>query len=73
MIKVFRLIAFILRIIIFYSESLKSLMNYFLFPSLIDSQQILRENEFTYSNLARPFFSENYFSVLNKKFFQNFV
>ncbi len=64
MIKLLRLIGFLIRIICFYSNQLRSITKYFLFPTLIDSQQTIKEDEFLYSHITRPFFSEKYFSVI---------
>ena len=63
MIKILRILGFLLRIIFHYSEYTKSLEKLILFPNLVDSQITISENNFLFSYLSRPFFSENYFSV----------
>lgn len=64
MLKFFRLIAFFIRIIFFYSTKFKLMNEIFLFPKLIDSQITLKENEFIYSYLSEPFFqNSNYMTV----------
>lgn len=61
--KFLRLFGFILRILFFYSDHLKSIAKVFIFPNILDSQETVKENEFIFSYFSRPFFSENYISV----------
>jgi hypothetical protein len=62
--NIFRILAFFIRILFFYSEKFKSMIDFLLFPKLIDSQITLKEDEFLYSYLNKPYFeNSNYFTV----------
>lgn len=70
LLKFFRILAFFLRIIFFYSEKFKLMTSILLFPKLLDSQVSLKENEFLFSFFSKPFLeNSNYFTSIILRIF----